>query len=64
MWPTQSWTQGGGAPYPDPLHTESTQDGDEDENFLILAAPLLTPGSVPLAPGDSTALYRFFRVND
>ena len=55
MWPAQSWTPGGGAPSPDPLRLESTQDGDEDESFRILAAPLLTSGSVPLAPGDSTA---------
>ena len=55
MWPTQSWTPGGGAPSTDPIRTESTLDGDEDKSFGILAAPLLTPGSVPLAPGDSTA---------
>ena len=55
MWPTQSWTPDGGAPSSDPLRLDSTQDGKEDKIFGILAAPLLTPGSVPLAPGDSTA---------
>ena len=51
---TQSWTPVRGAPSSEPLRQDSTQDRNKDKNFRILAAPLLTPGSVPLAPGDST----------
>ena len=54
MWPAQSWTPDGGASSSDPLRQDSNQDGIEEENFRILAAPLLTPGSVPLAPSNST----------
>ena len=53
MWPTQHWTPDKGAQLTDPLHQDSNKDGIE-ENFWILAAPLLTPGSVPQAPSDST----------
>ena len=53
MWPAQNWTPDEGALSLDPLHHDSNQDGIE-ENFRILAAPLLTPRSVPLAPSDST----------
>ena len=48
------WTPARGASSSDPLCQDSNHDGIEEENFRILAAPLLTPGSIPLAPGDST----------
>ena len=54
MWPTQSWTPGGGAPSTDPLPRESNQDRNEDNEFWVLAAPLLTPGPVSLAPGETS----------
>ena len=54
MWPAQSWTPGGGAPSTDPLCRESTKDGNEDHEFRVLAAPLLTPGPVTLAPGENS----------
>ena len=54
MWPAQNWTPGKGALSLDPLHQDSNQDGIKEESFQILAAPLLTSGSVPLAPSDST----------
>ena len=54
MWPTQSWTPSGGAPSTDPLRRESNQDGYEDNEFQVLAAPLLTPGPVTLAPGETS----------
>ena len=54
MWPVQSWTPSGGAPSTYPLRKESTQDGNEDHEFRVLAAPLLTPGPVTLAPGENS----------
>ena len=52
MWPAQHWTPNEGAQKKNPLHQDSNTDGIE-ENFRILAAPLLTPGSVPQAPSNS-----------
>ena len=54
MWPAQSWTPSGGAPPTDPLCRESTQDGNKDHEFQVLAAPLLTPGPVTLTPGENS----------
>ena len=53
MWPAQHWTPNEGAQKKDPLHQDSNTDGIE-ENFQILAAPLLTTGSVSQAPSNST----------
>ena len=52
MWPNQHWTLGEGAEMI-PLHQGSNDDTGEEE-FWILAAPLLTTGSVSQAPSDST----------
>ena len=51
MWPDQRWTPEEGAKK-SPLHQDSNADRSE-ENFWILAAPILTTGSVSRAPGDS-----------
>ena len=48
MWPYQRWTSG------DPLQGPSSDS--DDEEFRVLAAPLLTTGSVPQAPPNSTDL--------
>ena len=50
---TQNWTPDEGAWSLDPLHQDSNQDGIE-ENFWILAAPILTTGSISQAPNDYT----------
>ena len=52
MWPDQRWTPEEGA-IESPLHQDSNADRSK-ENFRILAAPILTTGSVSQAPNDST----------
>ena len=52
MWPDQQWTPEEGAKE-SPLHQDSNADRSK-ENFEILAAPLLTTGSVSQAPSNST----------
>ena len=52
MWPNKCWTPGEGAET-SPLHQGSNDDTGEEE-FWILAAPLLTTGSVSQAPTNST----------
>ena len=51
MWPNQLWTPEEGA-NKSPKHQDSNTDRGE-ENFWILAAPLLTTGSISQAPSDS-----------
>ena len=46
MWPYQRWTSG------DPL--QGPYSDSDDEEFWVLAAPLLTTGSVPQAPQNLT----------
>ena len=52
MWPDQYWTSGEGA-QTSPPHQGSNDDTGEEE-FQILAAPLLTNRSAAQAPSDST----------
>ena len=52
MWLDQSWTPEEGAKK-SPLHQDSNADRSK-ENIWILAAPLLTTGSVSQAPSNST----------
>ena len=42
MWPHQRWTSG--------VPTQDPPSDSEDEDFWVLAAPLLTTGSVTQAP--------------
>ena len=51
MWPDQRWTLEEGAKK-SPLHQDSNADRSK-ENFQILAALLLTTGSVSQAPSNS-----------
>ena len=46
MWPHQCWTLG------DPLQGPSSDS--DDEEFWVLAAPLLTTGPIPQAPPNLT----------
>ena len=51
MWPNQRWTLGEGTQM-SPPHQGSNDDMGKEE-FWILAAPLLTTGSIAQAPCDS-----------
>ena len=46
MWPHQHWTLG--------VPTQDPPSDSEDEDFWVLAAPLLTTGSVTQAPPNLT----------